>query len=474
METKGGTSLKTQYTAEEKRILRGGIATILWKVVFGISSLWELMVVITTLPKWSEYAVVFWIFTIPYLFIFYFAFRKQLFWNDEKKRTYIQKIQARKNANATAPRVQSVKVTESHEYMQNAVNNTEHQAMEASRVEEPIYQPKERKAAPSVIVKISTEVKYDKEQSDIPPLQGEYAKAVFLWAFRKPSAVRSKDQYPGYFLYECGIRDCVEYHKQLIQEGYFEKASTSEMLDAFKVPELKNMLLELEQPVSGKKADLISRILTNADESFINEHVTETLFKLSDKGEGFLKEHQSYAEIHKHKNWDVDWKEYDANAKDGEEYLSVMWRIFNQKVKNCSINEGRNIYLNMYQLTREKGNMSDALELLLKVFYIDLSGVEGMSMYDLYHQNLYTKKDLKEHFMVSVMVPPGNIASLREFENVYDSDMIDQLFAWKLPLNICSIDLFREIIESGIYGIFDEEITEKKLQTAYNKYVDSI
>lgn len=85
METKGGTSLKTQYTAEEKRILRGGIATILWKVVFGISSLWELMVVITTLPKWSEYAVVFWIFTIPYLAIFYFAFRKQLFWNDEKK-----------------------------------------------------------------------------------------------------------------------------------------------------------------------------------------------------------------------------------------------------------------------------------------------------------------------------------------------------------------------------------------------------
>ena len=151
-----------------------------------------------------------------------------------------------------------------------------------------------------------------------------------------------------------------------------------------------------------------------------------------------------------------------------------MWRIFNQKVKNCSINEGRNIYLNMYQLTREKGNMSDALELLLKVIYIDLSGVEGMSMYDLCHQNLYTKKDLKEHFMVSVMVPPGNIASLREFENVYDSDMIDQLFEWKLPLNICSIDLFREIIESGIYGIFDEEITEKKLQTAYNKFVDSI
>ena len=77
------------------------------------------------------------------------------------------------------------------------------------------------------------EIKYTKaktnnitEGDNIPPLQGAYAKTIFLWANEKASPVKKSSEYARYFLYECGIRDCVSYHLDLISDGYFEEAST--------------------------------------------------------------------------------------------------------------------------------------------------------------------------------------------------------------------------------------------------------
>ena len=88
---------------------------------------------------------------------------------------------------------------------------------------------------------------------NIPNFQGDYAKTFFLWAFNKSSPVKKQSEYARYFLYECGIRDAFLYHRQLIKEGYFTKASMEEKLKTLKVADLKLMLKELEQPVTGKK-----------------------------------------------------------------------------------------------------------------------------------------------------------------------------------------------------------------------------
>lgn len=104
---------------------------------------------------------------------------------------------------------------------------------------------------------ISISVSAPQYNPEIAPLQGDYAKAVFLWAFSKPHPIRDDGNYASYFLYECGIRDCVKYHKKLLKEGYLIEAEPGEALELFKLPELKDMLRELNMPVSGKKAVLI-------------------------------------------------------------------------------------------------------------------------------------------------------------------------------------------------------------------------
>ena len=141
---------------------------------------------------------------------------------------------------------------------------------------------------PEAKVTISSEVNVASNASDIPPYQGDYAKTIFIWAHDKASPIRKNDDYPRYFLYECGISNPSSYHAKLIQEGYFIKASKASVLNSFKVTELKEILTIMGQPVTGKKDALIERIISTADEITLDSFCKEELFVLSEMGEPFL------------------------------------------------------------------------------------------------------------------------------------------------------------------------------------------
>lgn len=311
-------------------------------------------------------------------------------------------------------------------------------------------------------------------EPNIPPLQGNYAKAVFLWGFSKPSQIRVDNSYAAYFLYECGIRDCVKYHEKLIQDGYLIDAGPEELLDSFKLPELKNMLRELNQSVSGKKAVLIERIMENAESDFLSSHCPKKMYKLSDIGINFLRIHGDYIQVHKHKNWGVSWQEYDQYAKSGQDYLATMWNVFNSRLQNAGIQESRSLYYYQYSILMEQRKRSDALEMLLRVFYLDLSGVLAQPMFNMYQEKFYTKKDLREYVNIALMLAPGLVTALGEFDDIYVPEMIDMLFDWKLPVQICDKELFREIIEKSISRSLDEEQAYRKIKNAYNRFVDKL
>lgn len=90
-------------------------------------------------------------------------------------------------------------------------------------------------------------------EPDIPPLQGDYAKTIFLWAHSKAAPVKDNDDYARYFLYECGIQNPSMYHQELIDNGYFENASIEQSLNSLKIAELKEILSALGQSTTGKR-----------------------------------------------------------------------------------------------------------------------------------------------------------------------------------------------------------------------------
>ena len=306
---------------------------------------------------------------------------------------------------------------------------------------------------------------------DIPPLQGDYAKTIFLWANSKASPIKNNDSYPRYLLYECGIKNAAKYHKDLIASGYFEEASVEQVLNSLKVTELKNILISLGITTTGKKEELILRITNNADDSVIAHYCQEKLYILSPIGQTFLQEHNDYVLVHKHQNWGISWQEYDAKRISGQSYYDTMWAIFNEQLVNNHHDYGRTQYLYMYQLLNEENKRERALRMLLQVLYIDLSGVDGIQWYDMYRQGLYSTKKVRDCFDTVITLAPGIIDSIKKFDDIYTDDIIDKIYEQQLPVQICNKKLFSYIIHSVIEGTYDKEVTEEKLKQAYYKYL---
>lgn len=322
----------------------------------------------------------------------------------------------------------------------------------------------------SVLLKQKNEGNF-KASENHPTVNKEYALTIFLWAHQKASPVRRKEEYARYFAYDCGINDPEAYHHYLISKGYFEQASTEEMLSTLKVDDIKRMLKENGLSTTGKKADLINRATSEIDEKTLQSRFNQPHYVLSSLGNEFLENHSDYILLHKHGSWGIDWKEYDANHYPGCSFYDTVWAILNKRVLEDNHNFGRNEYYFMYQLLAEEKKRKRALEMLLRVLFVDLSGSCAIGSFTLYNDGYLSKKELEESFGIAIMLAPGIVHPIAEYKDVYTDSVIDRLYEQSLPIQVCEKELFRDIVESIINGSFDETIAEVKLRKAFYRYV---
>lgn len=311
---------------------------------------------------------------------------------------------------------------------------------------------------------------------NIPSFQGNYAKAIFLNAYQYASLLKDDNDYQRYLIYECGIESPAEFHKRMIREGYLQESSLMDNLNVLKVSELKQILESVGAKKTGKKDELIERVLVTIDKEESQDHVAcEKRYSISAQGKAYLEEHKDYILIHQHRNWGIDWQDYDKRKKKTNyRFYDVVWGILNERVLE-SQNFGRNEYLNMYQLLIEEKKTKRALEMLLTVLYIDLSGVEGRACFDLYMSGVYDSKRLSECFNIVIMIAPGIIADFATLTDVYEDGMIERLYnSFRLPMQLCPQNLFVEIVRAAIHGEFDEPKYEQLLKNEYQQYISQL
>lgn len=279
---------------------------------------------------------------------------------------------------------------------------------------------------------------------------GDYAKAIFLWYFsKKPSSIWENSDYPHYFLYECGIQNASDYHKKLVQEDYFIKASNEEKLGLKKIPELKEILQRLDLSTAGKKSVLIQRILENAPQKTFTEIFQSEIYSLSDKGRAFLEKHGDYIKLHQHSDLEISSSEYDLEHQVGWSFYDTVWRILNKRIIQDKNNFGRHEYIQMYHLLDEEGKRTDAMQILLRIFCIDLYGL-----------------DLHDGGKRLIILAPGIIRDISNHSDVFSEKMIDDLYQWNLSQRTCSKELFSKFVHSIIDETFDldENAVEKELK----------
>lgn len=299
----------------------------------------------------------------------------------------------------------------------------------------------------------------------------DYVKTIFLYA-NSNSEIKSNTDYVGYLTYECGLLNPQKYHKELIKQGYYRLANIGEILNTYKVDELKNILKNSNLKVTGKKSELIDRIREKVSEEVINKiKLNKRIYVLSEKGQKFLENNKDYIKIHTHSSWQITIEDYLKTKKQSNSYLSfndLAWRIFNSRTIEYSKKKQyglvRNNFYNMYQLLKEEGRNERALEMLIRVIIYDLSGVSTVELIELYKQGIYNKKQLLNSYS-DIFLAPGIIKTISDLEYFYTEKLARNVYKKVfLPINFCSENLLVEFM-NDLYN-----------NTAFNcdKYVDKV
>lgn len=302
------------------------------------------------------------------------------------------------------------------------------------------------------------------------PLQGDYAKAVCLWAFGSNAPIQQ--QYSKYFESECGIKNTQEYHKELIRQGYLQEDSPELNLQYLKGTDLKEIAKQYGVKSSGKKAELITRLVEAVPMSELRKYCPVT-YSMSPMGEQFLLDHYAYVEIHRHSTWELSWRLYDIEHRPSEPYQETFYRMLVSKAEKDKDFYGRNVYYNLYEMMAEGGFRKRALQMLLQVLYIDLSGAAS-PLWKMYRQGFYSKYDLRSHFDSIIMIAPGIVDRIHAYADVFSDDDVDQVMSWRLPRNVCSNKAFKNIVHSIIEDNCSTEDIKAIMQTEFDNYLDRI
>lgn len=310
----------------------------------------------------------------------------------------------------------------------------------------------------------------------IPEYQGDYAKAVFLWGHKKGSHEIGKDSFARYIVYECGIEEPIDFQKKMIEEGYLEEDSMAVALESLSGEKLKNIATELNVATSGRKSKVVERILGAASMDYLNNICPRTC-SITEKGRSFVKEHDDYVQIHRHKVYGVDWEEYDSvkMQNPGFGFCETMEKILLKRASEDEMYLGSGYYHFLSELLYEYQKPAKATRYLLQRMYLELNGINKWRWLRNDVEYGYGDKNyFYDNFYIGEFFNRAEAEKLSQNRAFYSAEIVKKLYTWQLPIQICEQSLFEEMIEAFFNGTFDEARYESLIHDRYVKYVDTL
>lgn len=311
-----------------------------------------------------------------------------------------------------------------------------------------------------------------------------YVTAIFLDAYKKGSSLLDDDKYWGYIRYGCGLSHPRRFHEELIENGYFERPSLYDYLSSYTVADLKIILDSIGQKKTGKKAELIDRIIKNLSEEEKSRICNNAnVFTLSEKGKLFLKEHADYVLLRKYPDGSITFDDYITAKKEipfKANFYDVLWSIYNKRQRNCLFNKEfdplSNIYSSMAKILIDEKKFVDATYYCVRSLYLELSGIEQYASVKMYCENnvLYSIEDLTDAYYP--FLPLYSINLFKMVKEYYNPSILKRVIATtRIPFSITSENEFSEFIQTIINdNIMSEEEYRDMMTYRYQKYVKSI
>lgn len=215
--------------------------------------------------------------------------------------------------------------------------------------------------------------------------------------------------YPAYFSDRYFIKNADEIHKGWIDSGMLAPPKIDEILKYKTVVELKEILRKNNLKVSGKKSELIDRILENNAYSVDAQNENnDPIYAITEAGRSILKNNKPWLYYHRMKNSDViplkfykeTWEHFQSLWKFVPSGLDISWACLQKlKLGVKSYRELRSVLLASIENLEDSKKEEIVPDLALQIICIDLSGgVPFIAPYLINKVREIPKEELKARF----------------------------------------------------------------------------
>lgn len=228
----------------------------------------------------------------------------------------------------------------------------------------------------------------------LPEKSYKLADVIMLYSFKDNPHVISKNinDYAQYYVYRYNVNP-IKLSQRLLNEGYLSRGinndNVSEFVHSLKIQELKDLLKNKNLKMSGKKIELVNRVLDNYYIEQIEEIYPNTreIYFLTFLGEQMIDKNKDLILLHKnYSRFMIEYDEYISAKLESSlsDFYEICINVFKKREK-IYIKENmwgllRNNYFNMFNAYKNKNDIDSACRHLIKAMYIDLSGINNNNL----------------------------------------------------------------------------------------------
>ena len=136
----------------------------------------------------------------------------------------------------------------------------------------------------------------------VPTMRGLYPHEILMLEYAHTySTDLSHQHFQGFWYYEYSVEHPGDVVKSLEKRGFIQPGNLRSAIQNQTVPVIKNELRAIGQKVSGKKSDLIDRLLSNTSPEELEKKFPVRFYELTESGTQELTENQYVPYLHRHK-----------------------------------------------------------------------------------------------------------------------------------------------------------------------------
>lgn len=250
-----------------------------------------------------------------------------------------------------------------------------------------------------------------------------------------PNFHTGKNSFQQFWVYRYGV-DPKYVISKLLRMNLIEIGSYESSLKHLTMPELKEILKKFSLKTTGKKDELVNRIIASVDNSQFKKLHIPSYYERTATGEFILNNNPNILIAHRHPEYEIDIDDARTCTDINKKIENDLDNKEEAYIQNNSWGLYRNCRQQRAELCEKKKDYSQAICHYVEVLYIDLSGLRNGV--DPARTPTFKEDTLRSWGNPRRILPTGIIKRIRSSINKANLDDIDLR-------NICS---------SAVYGIY--------------------